>query len=84
MTCNFPNWKFVLLVIFVNSRLNRRSGREGRILLPTTAWWQFPDLLSAPAVEPRVLSRNSKNRDSKENIYWPFICSAEFNINTIF
>jgi len=45
--------------IDVKSRLNRRSGEEGRELPPTPAWRQFPTLLSAPVVELRVLSRNA-------------------------
>jgi hypothetical protein len=45
-----------MLVIYVNFRLNRSSGGQGRELLPTPAWRQFPALLSTPAVEPRVLS----------------------------
>jgi hypothetical protein len=48
-----------MLVIYVNSWLNLRSGGEGRELLPTTAWRQLPALLSAPEVEPRVLSHNT-------------------------
>jgi hypothetical protein len=48
-----------VLVIYVNSRLNYRSGGEGRELPPTSAWRQFPALLSATPVEPRVLSRNT-------------------------
>ncbi len=37
--------KICMLVINVNSRLNRRSGGEGRELLWTTAWREFPALL---------------------------------------
>jgi hypothetical protein len=48
-----------MLVIDVNSWLNRRSREEARELPPTAAWRQFPALLSAPAVELRVLSRNT-------------------------
>ncbi len=48
-----------MLVIDVNSRLNRRSREEGRELPLTSAWRQFPALLSASAVELRVLSRNT-------------------------
>jgi hypothetical protein len=48
-----------MLVIYVNSELNCWSGGEGRELLPTPAYWQFPVLLSAPAVELRVLSLNT-------------------------
>ncbi len=48
-----------MLIIYVKSRLNRRSRREGKELPPTTVSQQFPALLSAPAVEPRVLSRNT-------------------------
>jgi hypothetical protein len=48
-----------MLIIYVNSRLNRRSGGEGRELPPTTAWRQFPSLLTAPVVEPRILSSNT-------------------------
>jgi hypothetical protein len=48
-----------MLVIYVNSQLNHRSGGEGRELPPTSACWQFPAVLSAPAVEPRVVSRNT-------------------------
>jgi hypothetical protein len=59
MINNFPNWKFVFLVIYVNSGYNRRSGGEGRELPPTPAWRQFPDLLFAPVVELRVLSNNT-------------------------
>ncbi len=47
------------LIVNVNSWLNCRRGEEGRELLPTPAWQQFPALLSAPVVEPRVLSRNT-------------------------
>jgi hypothetical protein len=62
MIHNFPNWKFVCLSFshLCELSLNRRSGGEGRELPPTTAWWQFPALHSAPAVEPRVLSRNKE------------------------
>jgi hypothetical protein len=42
-----------MLVIYVNSRRNRKSASEGRELPPTIAWWQFPVLLSAPAVQPK-------------------------------
>jgi len=35
------------------------DGGEGRKLPPTTVWQQFLALLSAPAVEPRVLSCNT-------------------------
>ncbi len=36
-----------------------RMGGQGTAVTPTKVWWQFPALLSAPAVEPRVLSRNT-------------------------
>jgi hypothetical protein len=49
---------FLMLVIHVNSRLNRRSRGEGRELPPTKTLWQFYDLLSTPAIEPRVISQN--------------------------
>ncbi len=63
-----------MLVIYVSSRLNCRSGGEGMELQPTPAGRQFPALLSAPAVEPRVLSRNKieENRDSKEDRLWKY------------
>jgi hypothetical protein len=48
-----------MLVIYVNSLPNHRSGGEGRELPLTTAWRQIPALLSAPAVEPRVISSNT-------------------------
>jgi hypothetical protein len=48
-----------MLVICVNYRLNPGSGVEVREMLPTTAWRQFPALISAPVVEPRVLSCNT-------------------------
>jgi hypothetical protein len=48
-----------MLVIYVNSRLNRRRGGQGRERPATVAWRQFPALLSIPAVEKRVLSRNT-------------------------
>ncbi len=35
--------------------LNHRSRGEGRELSTTSAWWQFPALFSAPAVEHRIL-----------------------------
>ncbi len=45
------------VVIYVYYCLNRRtSGGEGRKVLPTNVWWQFPAILSAPAVELIVLS----------------------------
>jgi hypothetical protein len=53
------------LVIYLNSRLNRKSRGGGQGTAPATAWRQFPALLSATAVEPRVFSRNTGNRDSK-------------------
>ncbi len=61
----FSKLDIFMLVLYVNSRLNLRSEGEGRELPPTTAWRQFPALLSAPVVEPRVLSRNTGNRDSE-------------------
>jgi hypothetical protein len=49
-----------MLVICVNFRLNRKGAEgEGRVRPPTTVRRQFPALLSAPAVELRVLSRNT-------------------------
>jgi hypothetical protein len=45
-----------MLVIYVNSRLNCRSGGEVRELTRTTPGRQFPALLSFLGVEPRVLS----------------------------
>jgi hypothetical protein len=54
-----------MLVIYVNSRLNRRWRGEDRELPPTTVWWQFSDLPSASAVELRVISSIHENRDSK-------------------
>ncbi len=62
MIHNFPNWKFVCFSFshLCELSLNRRSGGESRELPPTTALRQFPALLSAPAVEPRVLSRNTE------------------------
>ena len=39
----------------MNSRLNCRSGGEGRELPPTTARQQFPALLSAPVVESYLM-----------------------------
>jgi hypothetical protein len=63
---NFPNWKFVCWsFMWVNSRL--RSGGEDRELPPTTA------VLSAFAVEPRVLSCKPRNRDSKKDRLWEYI-----------
>jgi hypothetical protein len=48
-----------MLVIYVNSQLNRRSGGESRELPPTTVWRQFPPFSPLLAVEPRVLSRKT-------------------------
>ncbi len=53
---NFPNWKIC------NSRLNFRRGGEGRELPQTTVLRPFPALLSAPAVEPWVLSCNTAKK----------------------
>jgi hypothetical protein len=50
------------VVIYVNSWLNRRSGGEGRELLPTTSWQQFPAVLSALSVEPRARKKDSKKK----------------------
>jgi hypothetical protein len=59
-----------MLVIYVNSRINRRSGGKGKDVPPTTVCRQFPVLLSAPVVEPRVLSRNTvKWRLQKRHLY---------------
>ncbi len=52
---------------------------EGRELPPTTAWRQFPVLLSAPAVEPIVISCNTGNRDSKEDQSWEHINSSQMH-----
>ncbi len=41
-------------IAWENSWLNRRRGEKGRDLLPSSGWWQFPALPSAPAVEPRI------------------------------
>jgi hypothetical protein len=57
MIHNFPKLEIFMLAIYVNSRLNHSSGGEVRELSLTTAWWQFPALLSVPA--PRVLSSNT-------------------------
>jgi hypothetical protein len=51
-----------MLVIDVNSWLNRRSREEARELPLTSAWRQFPALLSAPAVELRVLSQENTGK----------------------
>ncbi len=60
-----------MLVIYVNSRLNHRSRREGRELSPTTVWRQFSALFSTPAVEPRVLScSTAKQRFQIRHLYW--------------
>jgi hypothetical protein len=40
-----------MLVIYVDSRLNRRSGGEGRELSSTPVWGQFYALFSAPCIE---------------------------------
>jgi hypothetical protein len=48
-----------MLVIYVNSWLDCRSVEKDRELPPTLAWRQFPALLSAAAVEPKVLSCNT-------------------------
>jgi hypothetical protein len=56
-------------VIYMNSRLNRRS----RTLPPRTAWQQFPDLLSAPVVEPRVLSCNTGKQRFQIRPSWEYI-----------
>jgi hypothetical protein len=61
MIRNFPNGSCIL-VIYVNSQLNLRSGGEGRELLPTNVWRKFPALLSAPAAELRVISLNTVSR----------------------
>ncbi len=58
-------FQICMLVISVNSRRSRRSWGEGRELPPTYAWRQFPALLFAPVVEPRVVSHNTGNRESK-------------------
>ncbi len=64
-----------MLVIYVNSRLSHRSGGEGRELLPTPGWRQFPALLSAPVVAPRVLS----HQDIYSGFSTALICDAERN-----
>ncbi len=51
--------KVGVLVIYVNYRQNHRSGWTGRELTLTPVWRQFPALLSATAVEPIVLTRNT-------------------------
>jgi hypothetical protein len=59
MIRNFPNWKFVfghLCELSFQPQEQRGGGRE---LPPTTAWRQFPAIFSTPAVELRVLSRNT-------------------------
>ncbi len=52
------NWSYLeslfSCIAWENSRLNCRSGEKGRELPPSSGWWQFPTLPSAPTVEPRV------------------------------
>jgi hypothetical protein len=64
-----------MLAIFVKTPLLiRRSGGEGRELPPTSAWRQFPALLSTPAVELRVLSCNTaKEKFLIRHLYWILI-----------
>jgi hypothetical protein len=45
MMHNFLNWEICMLVIYVNSQRNCRSGEKGREQLPTPPWRQFPALL---------------------------------------
>jgi hypothetical protein len=49
-----------MLVIYVNSQLNGRSGGEGRELPPTSALEQFPAHLSTLGVKPRTLKQYRK------------------------
>ncbi len=56
MICNLLISKIgnvCMFFIYVNSQLNCKSRGEGWELPPTSAWWQFPALLSAPVVEPK-------------------------------
>jgi hypothetical protein len=71
----FHLWSIIFqsgnLYVGQNFQLNRRSGRDDRELPPITVWRQFPALLSAPAVEPRVLSHNtSKQSFQIRHLYW--------------
>jgi hypothetical protein len=50
---------YFLMLVIHGSRLNRRSRGEGRELPPTKTLWQLYDLLSTPALEPRVISQNT-------------------------
>jgi hypothetical protein len=65
-----------MLVIYVNSRINRRSRGEVRELLITSAWRQFPTLLSAPAVE-NSLKKIQENRDSELDQSWEYIIAPD-------
>jgi hypothetical protein len=49
-----------MLVFYMNSRLNRRSGGGEGTELPATAWRQFPALLFAPAVAESFLMQYRK------------------------
>ncbi len=76
-------------IFYLNSRLNCRSKEKGSELPPTTVWQQFPALLFTPAVEPRVLSRNTAkyveipNKTFILNSHRPFISSVYFHLNCV-
>jgi hypothetical protein len=80
---HFCSWaKICMLVIYVNSRLNCRRGKVGRELLAANPLWQFPFLLSAPAVELRVLSRNTGKYINRSQTHgcgnWDWSCTIFF------
>jgi hypothetical protein len=74
--------KIRMLVIYVNSHLNCRRGKVGRELLAANPLWQFPFLLSAPAVELRVLSCNTGKHINRSQTHgcgnWDWGCTIPF------